>query len=149
MAFAKVLVANRGEIAVRIIRACRELNVATVAVYSDADRFALHAQLAGEAVRIGPPPATESYLTIAAIIRAARETGAEAIHPGYGFLAENAEFARGLRRGGSRLHWPTSGGHPLDGLEDGRESRRGRARRPHGAGLCGRPAIRESHVARS
>ncbi len=92
--FKKVLIANRGEIAVRIIRGCREMGVRTVAVYSEVDRAGLHVQMADEAVCIGPPPAIESYLKMDRIIQAARDTGSEAIHPGYGFLAENSEFAR-------------------------------------------------------
>ncbi len=92
--FRKVLIANRGEIAVRIIRACRELGVATVAVFSEADRSALHAQIADEAICIGPPKTADSYLNIKAILAACELTGAEAVHPGFGFLSENAHFAR-------------------------------------------------------
>jgi len=91
--FKKVLIANRGEIALRIIRACRELDIQTVAVYSDADRESLHVRFADDDVCIGPAPARESYLKIPRLIAAAEITGADAIHPGYGFLAENAEFA--------------------------------------------------------
>jgi acetyl-CoA carboxylase, biotin carboxylase subunit len=91
--FRKLLVANRGEIARRIFRACRQLGVKTIAVYSEADRSAAHVADADEAVGIGPPPARQSYLDIEAIIRAARHTGAEAVHPGYGFLSENWRFA--------------------------------------------------------
>ncbi len=92
----KLLVANRGEIAVRILRACRELGIATVAVYSQADRYARHVFLANEAVCIGPPPPGESYLRGDRILEAAHQTGADAIHPGYGFLAENPEFAQAV-----------------------------------------------------
>src|SRR5438046_589998 len=91
--FEKVLIANRGEIALRVIRACRELGIATVAVYSEADRESLHVRFADDDVCIGPPPGRSSYLNIPRIIAAAEITGADAIHPGYGFLAENPEFA--------------------------------------------------------
>ena len=92
--FKKILIANRGEIAVRIIRACREIGIRSVAVYSTADRTTLHAQIADEAVCIGPPATKDSYLNMNAIVQAAIKTGCDAIHPGFGFLSENAEFAR-------------------------------------------------------
>src|SRR6185437_7444202 len=91
--FEKVLIANRGEIALRVIRACRELGIKTVAVHSTADSESLHVKFADEAICIGPPAAKESYLNIPALLSAAEVTGADAIHPGYGFLSENAEFA--------------------------------------------------------
>jgi acetyl-CoA carboxylase biotin carboxylase subunit len=98
--FKKILIANRGEIAIRIMRACREMGIANVGVYSDADRPAPHVRYADEVYNIGPPPASESYLNIDKIIDVARRSGAEAIHPGYGFLAENADFAEACREAG-------------------------------------------------
>src|SRR4051812_24473060 len=92
--FSKILVANRSEIAIRIFRTLRELGIETVAVYSEADRGALHVAYADEASLIAPPPAAESYLKVERILETAHRAGAEAIHPGYGFLAENAGFAR-------------------------------------------------------
>ena len=91
--FDKILIANRGEIALRVMRAAKELGISTVAVYSTADKEAMHVKLADESVCIGPPPARESYLNIPAIVAACEITGADAVHPGYGFLSENARFA--------------------------------------------------------
>ena len=105
--FKRVLIANRGEIALRIIRACRELGVETVAVYSEADRESLHVRFADDDVCIGPAPARESYLRIPRLIAAAEITGADAIHPGYGFLAENAEFAETCAASGITFIGPT------------------------------------------
>lgn len=105
--FKKVLIANRGEIAVRIIRACRELGVRCAAIYSTADTSSLHAQIADEAVCIGPPPTKDSYLNMNAVIQAALNVGADAIHPGFGFLSENAEFARLCEKNGITFIGPS------------------------------------------
>jgi acetyl-CoA carboxylase biotin carboxylase subunit len=105
--FLKILIANRGEIAVRIIRACREMGIGSVAIYSEADRRALHVRLADEAVLVGPPPVAQSYLAVENILQAARDTGAEAIHPGYGFLSENASFARAVQEAGLTFIGPS------------------------------------------
>ena len=106
--FEKVLIANRGEVALRILRACKEMGIHTVAVHSTADADAMHVRLADEAVCIGPPPARESYLNIPAILSAATITGADAIHPGYGFLSENARFAEAVEAHGFTFIGPTA-----------------------------------------
>jgi acetyl-CoA carboxylase biotin carboxylase subunit len=120
--FRKVLVANRGEIALRVIRACRELGIGTVAVYSEADRESLHVRFADDDVCIGPPPGRLSYLRIPALISAAEITGADAIHPGYGFLAENAEFADTCRASNIAFIGPT--GDQIRAMGDKASARR-------------------------
>ncbi len=118
----KVLIANRGEIALRVVRACQESSIPSVAVYSDADAEALHVKQADQAVRIGPAPASQSYLNIKAILDAARETGADAIHPGYGFLAENARFAAACREQGLIFIGPSP--EAIEGMGDKAAARR-------------------------
>ena len=108
--FDKVLIANRGEIALRIQRACKELGIATVAVHSTADADAMHVRLADESVCIGPPPASESYLNIPRLLAACEITGADAVHPGYGFLSENARFAEILAHQRSNVLMRNLGG---------------------------------------
>src|SRR5215470_20000543 len=106
--FKKILIANRGEIALRIIRTCKEMDIKTVAVYSTADRESLHVRFADEAVCIGDAPSKESYLNIPRLISAAEITNADAIHPGYGFLAENATFAEICRASANRFIGPSA-----------------------------------------
>jgi acetyl-CoA carboxylase biotin carboxylase subunit len=118
----KLLIANRGEIAVRVIRACRELGISTVAVYSDCDRGARHVRDADQAVHIGPSPARESYLRIDRILQAAKATGADAVHPGYGFLAENATFARACTDAGLLFVGPSPDAITLMGSKTGARS---------------------------
>src|SRR5262244_2556877 len=98
--FKRILIANRGEIACRIIKTARKLGIETVAVYSDVDKDALHVEMADTSVAIGPPPASESYLVIEKIVAACRSTGAEAVHPGYGFLSEREAFPKALAAAG-------------------------------------------------
>ncbi|PIE15758.1 MAG: acetyl/propionyl-CoA carboxylase subunit alpha [Rhodobacterales bacterium] len=107
--FKKILIANRGEIACRVIKSARKMGIKTVAIYSDADRAALHVQMADEAVHIGPPPASESYIVIDKVMDAVRQTGAEAVHPGYGFLSENSKFAEALEAEGVAFIGPPKG----------------------------------------
>jgi propionyl-CoA carboxylase alpha chain len=107
--FKKILIANRGEIACRVIKTARKMGIATVAIYSDADRNALHVKMADEAVNIGPPPANQSYIVIDKVMDAIRQTGAEAVHPGYGFLSENSKFAEALEAEGVAFIGPPKG----------------------------------------
>ena len=116
--FTKILIANRGEIACRVIRTARRMGIKTVAVYSDADARAPHVKMADESVRLGPPPASESYLKAELIIDACKATGAEAVHPGYGFLSERESFAKALAEGRHRLHRPAAEGDRGDGRQD-------------------------------
>ncbi|MEM9099313.1 MAG: biotin carboxylase N-terminal domain-containing protein, partial [Pseudomonadota bacterium] len=116
--FSKILIANRGEIACRVIRTARSMGVATVAVYSEADANALHVEMADEAVLIGPPPVAESYLQADRIVEAALATGAEAIHPGYGFLSENPDFVEKIEAAGLVFIGPPASAIRAMGLKD-------------------------------
>jgi len=107
--FDKILIANRGEIACRVIKTARKMGIKTVAVYSDADRNALHVEMADEAVHIGPPPANQSYIVIDKIMDAIKQNGAQAVHPGYGFLSENPKFAQALEAAGVAFIGPPVG----------------------------------------
>jgi propionyl-CoA carboxylase alpha chain len=114
--FDKILIANRGEIACRVIKTARRMGIRTVAVYSDADRDAVHARMADEAIHIGPAPSAQSYLVMDRIVRACRDTGAQAVHPGYGFLSENAAFAEALEAAGIAFIGP--GVHAITSMGD-------------------------------
>ncbi|MEJ2678246.1 MAG: biotin carboxylase N-terminal domain-containing protein [Gemmatimonadota bacterium] len=120
--FKRVLIANRGEIALRVVRACRELGIASVAVYSEADRLAPHVLAADEAHLIGPPASSESYLVVEKLIETAKATGCEAIHPGYGFLAERASFAAAVEEAGLVFIGPAS--DAIAAMGDKTEARR-------------------------
>ncbi len=141
--FEKILIANRGEIALRIQRACREMGIKTVAVHSEADADAKYVKLADESVCIGPAPSSQSYLNIPAIISAAEVTDAQAIHPGYGFLSENADFSERVEKMRLRLHRPARRDHPPDGRQGFRQERHEEGRRAlrarRGRRVAGRP----------
>ncbi len=140
--FEKILIANRGEIALRVLRACKELGIPTVAVHSTADEDAMHVRLADESVCIGPPAAKDSYLNIPALLAACEITGADAVHPGYGFLSENARFAEILGRAQRAFHRPAARAHPPDGRQDRGQARRQGTRHSGGAGLRRRHRLR-------
>ena len=133
--FKKILIANRGEIALRIHRACRELGIKTVAVHSTADADAMHVRMADEAICIGPASATDSYLNVPNIISAAEISQSDAIHPGYGFLSENARFAEIVRGAQHRLDRADARPHPPHGRQDRSQAHRGHARAAAGPGL--------------
>src|ERR1044072_2819676 len=124
--FKRILIANRGEIACRVIKTARRMGIETVAVYSEADRDALHVEMADEAVLIGPPAASESYLLIDKIVEACRKTGAEAVHPGYGFLSEREAFPRALEKAGIVFIGPNPGA--LAAMGDKIESKKAAAK---------------------
>ncbi len=138
--FKSVLIANRGEIACRIIRTARRMGLRAVAVYSDADRNALHVRLADDAVHIGPPPAAQSYLASARLIAAAQAAGADCVHPGYGFLAENADFAQSCLTAGLAFIGPPPAAILAMGLKDRAKALMEEGRRAGGARLSRRAA---------
>jgi acetyl-CoA carboxylase biotin carboxylase subunit len=148
--FKKILIANRGEIALRVVRAAREMGVETVAVHSTADADAMHVRMADEAICIGPPPSSDSYLSMAAILSAAEITGAEAIHPGYGFLVGERQFRAGGRGSRHQVHRPLGGAYPHDGRQDhrqGNDAEPGRALRARLGGRCRAPGNGEAIAA--
>ena len=141
--FERLLIANRGEVAVRVIRACRELGITSVAVYSEADRHAMHVRLADEDYRIGPASASESYLNIEKLIEVATRSGAGAVHPGYGFLSENARLARAVAEAG--ISWVGPLAEVMEKVGD-----KVRAKElAHEAGVPTYPATRETMRARN
>src|SRR5271157_5450441 len=139
--FEKILIANRGEIALRVHRACKEMGISTVAVHSEADASAMHVRLADESVCIGPASAAKSYLNIPSIIAACEITGAQAVHPGYGFLSENARFAEIVEAHGYTFIGQTRP-HPDDGRQDRRQGCGEDRRHTGGSRLRRRAAVR-------
>ena len=136
--FKKILIANRGEIACRVIKTARKMGIKTVAVYSDADADALHVEMADEAVHLGPPPSAQSYLQIDKIVQACRDTGAEAVHPGYGFLSEREAFAEALAKIGVVFIGPNVKAIAAMGDKIEVEEAGGCGERHDRAGLCRR-----------
>ena len=129
----KILIANRGEIAIRVMRTCRELGIPTVAVYSEADRSALHVRMADEAYCVGPAASRESYLVHREILDAAKSSGADAIHPGYGFLSENAKFVRACEEAGIIFIGPPASAMDAMGEKTRARAQHGEGRRAGGA----------------
>ena len=147
--FEKILIANRGEIALRVLRACKELGIATVAVHSTADADAMHVRLADESVCIGPPAARDSYLNVPALLAACEITGADAVHPGYGFLSENARFAEILEEHNIHFIGPKPAHIRLMGDKIEAKRTAQAARHPGGAGLRRRRLLRRRRRWRS